>query len=281
MKKYLISLLTLAMVFSLPIATQAGFFYTEYTMGSPTWHSFVSADTWVYFGGCENSNKQACMTNLDSAPYLNIGDYNVKQGVYGLSVPNDQHVHGKLVLNYTYRFLSEEDGDNTSDVGYIKLKDVETNKVYYLKTLVAKNSSEDWITVRRVLPNRLVNKKLQLVFEVQNDAARLSTLSVDKINITHLSQPVIRGTVYVTEAGKNVAIDDVNVKLQNADRTKTYYKTTTKVQTDTPDSYSFWPVPVKKDLVVVATYNGEEKVMKIGKMKYGTFEPDIDFTFEN
>lgn len=180
MRKYIFFFaLSLALAAVVPLSTYAGFFNTEYVIGSPIWSEDTLPDTWVFFGGCENYDNQACQ----AADYdgLIIGDYNVKQGAYGLSVPNDEHVHGKLFLHYSYRFTSEEGDDNTTDVGYIKVKDVETDTIYYLKTLTAKDQSDDWTEVRQVFSADLVNRPLQLVTEVQNDDERLSTMAIKDI----------------------------------------------------------------------------------------------------
>jgi len=253
----------------------AGFFYTETLINNPVW-----SDEWIYFGGCEEQDNAACINDTDSGDSMIIGDYDVKQGAYALSEPTDEHVHGKLLLNYNYHFLTEESDDNTADVGYVKVKDVETNVIYYLATFTAEDQTDDWQSVRVPLDFDLVNRQLQVVVEVVNDGERLSTMSINNLSLTHASEPVIRGTVYELTAGKKVPVEGVTIKLQNRSRTKTYAETSTVIQSDTENTYTFWPVPIKKKLVVVVSYNGEEKTVNMRKMKYGSFEADIDFTFE-
>lgn len=283
-RQFPIGITILILSFSIAKSAQAGFFYGGHLIDDP--RDSFDDNPWIYFGGCENQEETACNSDADDTDFdhyntLLIGDYDVKQGLYQVSEPNDDHLHGKLILTYFYRFLTEEGKDNSTDVGYIKLKDVETDTIYYLATLTPKDQTTDWQYVRFGLPIELVNRPLQLVVEVENDGERISRLGIDNIYLTHASEPVIRGTVYGPKrAGKQSVLDGVTIKLQNRSRTKTYAETTTVVQSDAPDTYTFWPVARRKKFTIVATYRGQEQTLHIRKLMWGSYRADEDFYFD-
>ena len=142
---------------------------------------------WVFFGGCENGDDQFltadCRGTLSSYNQIfKMGSLGVKQGMYQLNTDKYDNFSGKLVLQYNYRLRSQEDATSQDDVANIKVKDVDTNEVYYLNTLYpADATGGDWVTVRQVLPTELANRQLQLVFEVANDEADITRLAIDNV----------------------------------------------------------------------------------------------------
>lgn len=250
-------------------------------LASPTFASYFSSyeffigewapGYWEYFGGCEDNDNNPgtalnCINDDEGDTFFNIGDYNVKQGVYSVHGPAG-HDHGKFILQYQYRFISAEDKDNTTDIGYVKLKDVDTNHVYYLKTLTAANETEDWKKMRIVLDPKLSQKKLQLVLEVVNDDQRLSTMGINNIQLTHGSQPTIHGTVYETISGKQFVAANVVVQLKDSTGETTLKET----QTDENGQYTFFPVKAKRGYTVV-TGSDQQSIEKV----YGGSEYTVD-----
>lgn len=236
-----------------------------------------ATQNWVFFNGC---TQDTCMDAIDREwkddTYFMMGDYDVKQGVYQVAGPKTDYAgKGKLVFRYSYKFQTEESSDNTTDVGIIKIKDVDTEEVLYYKTLHAEDAKNKWTKVRKALPNDWVGRRLQLVFEVENDTERLSTLSINNVSFYHSSYPQINGTIYKKVAGKKFHADNVKVKLKSKKGTKTYKKT----RTDENGTYTFFPVKKGKKYKIIAYYDGRERHKRSGKMGLG-HRDTINLTFK-
>lgn len=225
-----------------------------------------------FFGGCE-SNLSVDGNCVDGAgvgrgTYFALGDYNLKQGVYQLSNPILDDGRGKVVLEYAYKFVTTESVDSdTTDQGIIKLKDIDTNEIYYQKIITpADGSNEDFVDVRVALPNAVVTKRLQLVFETVNDAENLSTLAADAIWMVWRDQPSIQGNVYYTVAGKDFPAGGALVALQNHSRTKTYQYAIT----DENGDYVFPRVKANRRLVIAATLDELSGLKNTKKRHFGS-----------
>lgn len=233
---------------------------------------------WIYFNGC------SIETCLDAIPnenwkddtYFSVGDFNVKQGVYQIWDKESNSIDGKFMLKFNYRFLTEEDADSEEDVGYMKVKDVDTDEVYYLKTVTPKSSATtEWTPVKIVLPIEYAAKKLQVVFEASNNSDKLSLLNINTIQMGVWEKPNIQGGVYHTVLGKEYAAINAKVELQNRKGTKV-------IETLYTDQYGFFKfssVPKHKKMKVVVNYQGEEQTLNVKKMHWGDRE-DLHFVFE-
>ncbi|MFA5995217.1 MAG: hypothetical protein WCW27_05215 [Patescibacteria group bacterium] len=256
-------------------------------LASPTFASYFDSyeffqgewrDNYIHFGGCEND--PFCLDAQNNGwkgdTFFNIGDYNVKQGVYSVNEPTFYNDNSKLVLTYQYRFITKESSDNTTDKGYIKIKDVATNVIYYLKTLTPADANSDWQDIRVILPKEITNKKLQLVLEVENDDQRLSTMGINNISVVHKSKPEILGRIYEETSGKKFAVPGVTVLLKNA-ANNTILKQTI---TDELGNYTFYPVKAKRDFIVEVTYNDKTNSKNIAGIPYGSYSYGNDLVLE-
>lgn len=238
-----------------------------------------SRDGWVFFGGCDRdlSVDGNCVdgAGVGRGTHFVVGDYNLKQGVYQLSSPILDSGRGKVVLEYSYKFVTEEATDSDStDQGIIKLKDVNTNEIYYQKILTpADESDKDFVDVRVVLPNEVVTKHLQLVFETVNDAEKLSTLAADAIWMIWRDQPALNGNVYYNVAGKQFPASGALVALQNSSRTKTYQYT----WADDNGDYAFSRVKANRRLVVAATLDERSGLKYTKKLHFGSATYNVRF----
>lgn len=272
MKKIIFPAVLVLFVLLTPVA-RAGYFYSNDLIGGPT------NEQWVFFNGCSSTT---CVVDRDSYATFLFGDFGVKQGAYYLTEPQPAHNHGKLVFKYQYRIQTEEDGDSTADTAYMKIKNVATNELYYQTVLTPGDANSDWQKERVVLPSSIVANELQVVFEVENDDQSLTTLGILNPTLSLKSEPVVRGTVSELHSGKGTLLDGVTVTLENKARTKVYQEviTDSSIYGDTsPYTFSFFPVPVMKKLVAVVEVNGIEKVIKIGKMRFGDYNSDLNIEF--
>lgn len=226
---------------------------------------------WIFFGGCDSdlSVDGNCVdgAGVGRGTHFVVGDYNVKQGVYQLSNPILENGRGKVILEYSYQFITEESVESdTTDQGIIKLKDIDTDKIYYQKIITpADGSDDDFVDVRVALPNEVVTKRLQLVFETVNDDEKLSTLAADAIWMIWRDKPELHGNVYYEVAGKQFPASGALVALQNRSCTKTYQYT----RADENGDYTFTGLKVKHRLVVAATLDDRSGLRYIKKMRFG------------
>lgn len=235
-------------------------------------HDESSSLWWEFFGGCEDdiTVDGNCVdgAGVGRGSHFVVGDYGVKQGVYQVSNPVVDEARGKVALQYSYKFVTEESSDSDStDQGIIKLKDIDTNEIYYQKIITPTDgSNEDFVDVRVALPNDVVTKHLQLVFETVNDAENLSTLAADAIWMVWRDQPSIQGNVYYTVAGKDFPASGALVALQNHSRTKTYQYAIT----DENGDYVFPQVKANRRLVIAATLDELSGLKNTKKRDFGS-----------
>lgn len=227
-------------------------FFDWYELFPEEWQSW----RYIYFGGCEADDNTTCFDDGDNSSwrgtFFNIGELNVKQGLYYVKTVQDDH--GKLILKYSYRYYTDEPTTLTTDVGIIKVKDVETNKLYYYRGLLAADATDEWVDVRVVLPSSALGRQLQLVFEVENDAANVSRMHIDAISGFHRDPySEINGTVTQEVTGKDFAVEDAIVTIKNYRQTKTYRTTVT----DAEGAYVLYPVPRRPRLTLVVEYGDE------------------------
>ncbi|MFH1425851.1 MAG: hypothetical protein ABIG66_00245 [Candidatus Kerfeldbacteria bacterium] len=241
----------------------------RYPQKGTVMHGEYSTPNWIYFGGCEDNNNTACINDAGTwrGTFFNVGDYNVKQGVYQLAGPFDAQEYdprGWLLVKYSYKFTTTESKDSSSiDKGVIKLKNATDDTIVHQKLLTPVNGSTTWTDVSVRLPGSLISKKLQFVVEAENDGENLTTMKVDKISVYHKLPPAIGGRVTYRDAGKCFPAEGALVALQNRTRTKTLKWTTT----DADGYYHFYPVKRRRKFVVASTY-GEHQGIK--RMKHKT-----------
>lgn len=276
-RKYLIMPCVLIFAFFIVIpAAKADFFQTRDLVAYQDLYSIGFFPKVVEFGGCEIN---ACYDNseIDHDDIMwTIGNFNVKQGIYYLPVP-DEHDHGKLVLTYKYKFITEEEKDsNSSDQGIIKLKNIDTEEIYYKKVITSVNAETDWQDVRMALPGAVATKNLQLVFETINDESGLSVLYIAHWRLKHVSQPALSGRITYKVSGKTFIAKNALVALQNMSRTKTYQYTST----DDNGNFVFFPVRKNRRYVVAATLGDKSGLKEMRKKILMGQKRNLDFTLK-
>ncbi len=254
--KSLILALSLAGSLIAPITASA-----HYYSGKAFFEGEWRTDLYQYFGGCENDDKTECLDSENTSwrdnTFFNIGELNVKQCVYQVAGPGVDD-HGKFVFKYSYRFFTEEAADSTADKGIIKIKDIANNQLYYYREIFPAAATDDWTSVRVVLPTEALTKQLQMVFEVVNDSARVSRMHIDAVSADYFSKPQITGTVEHEQAGQDEVVSGATVKLMNISKTRTYATTTTNEN----GNFTFFPVKRNTKYRVVIEVNGETVATK-------------------
>lgn len=214
---------------------------------------------WVYFGGCEDDDDQ--FSTLDCYGRLSknyndrynhgfkMGSLGVKQGMYQLNADTYDNFSGKFVLQYNYRLRTTEDVSSQADVAYIKVKDVDTNEVYYLNTLYPGDATAgEWIKVRQVLPTELASHQLQLVFEVLNDDVNITRLAIDDVMFDLVPNPELVGYVKETVDGELAPVAGATVQLQTLDG-----EIVAETVTASDGQYSLTGLPAQKAYKIVAS----------------------------
>ncbi len=260
MKRGLIqySVLLVGLVAALPVSAH---FFDSYQLFYGEW----APARYVHFGGCEADDSTACIDgdNSEHGSFFNLGELDVKQGVYSVETVGDSH--GKIVMNYSYRYYTEEPADDTTDKGIIKVKDVDTNELYYYRELHAADMSDEWVDVRAILPRIASGRKVQLVLEVENDGVDVSRMHIDAVGVQHINTKAqVKGRVFQKVTGKYAGVADATVVLKNRSLTKTYQETVT----DAEGHFTFFPVQTKRRMTIVVTSDVYgSKAVNIGKLR--------------
>ncbi len=247
-------------------------FFSSYEFFPGEWQKI----NWNYFGGCEEGEVTVtCFDAQEGDSFFLFGDYNVKQGAYALAPISEdaEHKHGKYFVKYKWKFETEEGSDNRTDKGMMKIKDIDTNEVLYYKEVYPADARSDWKQERVLLPWDALDRRLQLVFEIEQDGERLSTLGVNTVFSIHKSQPKITGTVYKRVAGKRIAVENATVRLKNKKNTKVLKK----VKTNENGDFTFFPVPRKKKFTIIARRGDLRKKFKTKRrLQYGVWYRSVD-----
>ncbi|MBU0731803.1 hypothetical protein KKC88_02885 [Patescibacteria group bacterium] len=229
-----------------------------------------SPTEWEYFGGCSIDK---CVEPYLRSNQFVIGEKGVKQGVYSVKGPSPDPARGKFVFKYSYFFHSKEKKSSTADKGIIKVKNVDTDKVLYYKEVFPKDKGE-WKDIRFVLSTSHVKDKLQWVFEVENDDAKVSTMDVSYVIAKHRDKPRITGKIYRWNNGVKEGIAGASVLLKPRYKNKAL-KTT---KSDQDGNFDFFPVKKMRRYKIIAKYQGVRKKAFFGKAKMGiTRDKQIEF----
>ena len=230
---------------------------------------------WNYFNGCEDDNNTACFGSEAPDPqcivrcgntFFQLGEPGVKQGVYQLAGNTPEYAHGKLILKYAYKLNTAEPSNSTADTAIVKLKDTETNEILYMKTLSAADATDEWVGVTKRFSAKLLNRPLQLVFEVENNNSDLTVFSVDGVSMIGKSGARVHGEVNYKELGKSFAAEGATVELMNKKGKKIISTTTVDANGD----YSFFPVKNKKKYTIRVTSGDLSGEVKTKTIKRGT-----------
>ncbi len=272
-----------AFAYTISVAIALFFVYTPVNADYFSGYNFIPGEwvtsSWIFFNGC---TVETCMDAIENKTwkddtYFNLGDYNVKQGVYALGGPGQNEPKSKIILRYSYRLVTEEDENNTTDYGIVKLKNVDTEEVYYYREIYPDETEETWTDVRKIFPSEIADERLQLVFEVVNDGERLTTFKVNSVSLYHKAKPKISGTVYETVSEKEFTVDGAQVLLKRKNGKKILQRTTT----DADGNYSFYPVKPKKKYKVIAKYDRKRAKTNVKrKLRMGQHRSGIDITFD-
>ena len=257
MNKFILSIVSATLFLILAVPAQASSSFGTARFFNGAWDT----ESWIFFGGC---SLEDCANESGLSYIYEIGEFGVKQGVYNVHGPSIDPTRGRFVFKYNYKFTTEENAASAADKAIIKVKNVATDEVLYLKE-VYPSTATDWQSVRFRLPNTHVQEELQWVFEVENDDTKVSKLFVSNIVAVHKDNPILTGKIYRWDDGVKIGIEGAKIKLKNKKKTKILKRTVS----DVDGNFEFFPVKPNRRYRVVVKYKKKRRSALYRKAKFG------------